>query len=131
MVGMWFVLTALSGLISVAAGAIGAHWSLSDELRGRFNVGVEYQFYHTLALFRVAWHGESVRWGLLHLAGAAFMLGIILFCGSLYYMGVTGNRSAALVTPYGGMTLMAGWLLLAICGVTWRGRLRPPVPTKP
>jgi uncharacterized membrane protein YgdD (TMEM256/DUF423 family) len=79
MVGMWFVLTALSGLISVAA----------------------------------------------------FMLGIILFCGSLYYMGVTGNRSAALVTPYGGMTLMAGWLLLAICGVAWRGRLRSPAPTKP
>ncbi|HMQ16770.1 MAG TPA: DUF423 domain-containing protein [Phycisphaerae bacterium] len=128
---MWFVLTALSGLISVAAGAIGAHWSLSDELRGRFNVGVEYQFYHTLALFLVAWLGARVRSGLVHLAGAAFMLGIILFCGSLYYMGVTGNRSAALVTPYGGMTLMAGWLLLAICGVTWRGRLRPPVPTKP
>lgn len=131
---MWFVITALSGLVAVAAGAASAHLSLSEELGEKARIGVQYQFYHTLALFMVAWMASRVRSPLVQLSGAAFLLGILCFCGSLYAMARTGNRALATVTPYGGVAFMVGWLLLAICGAIWSKRLRatdaPPAPSR-
>jgi uncharacterized membrane protein YgdD (TMEM256/DUF423 family) len=128
MAGMWFIIAALSGLWCVGAGAYGEHQSLSDELREKFRIGVAYQFYHTLALFMVAWLGTRVRSPLIHIAGCIFVIGMVLFSGSLYFMATQGNRSASIVTPYGGMSYMAGWLFLAFLGALWHKRLRPAAP---
>ena len=56
----------------------------------------------------------------LRLAGGAFLLGILLFSGSLYLLAFSGWRGFAWITPMGGMALLAGWGLLLWHGV--RGR---------
>jgi len=122
---MWFMVTALCGFAAVAAGAASAHFSLSEELRDQARIGVQYQFYHTVALFMVAWLATRVRSPIVHLSGVAFLLGIVCFCGSLYAMARTGNRALAMITPIGGSAFMLGWLLLALSGAVWHKRLRP------
>ena len=105
----------LAGL-AVGLGAFGAH-----ALRGRlspadlvtFETGVQYQMYHALALFAVAW--AMTRWeaGQLQWAGWLFVVGIVVFSGSLYALVLTGQRWLGAVTPLGGVALLAGWLLFA------------------
>jgi uncharacterized membrane protein YgdD (TMEM256/DUF423 family) len=111
---------ALSALISVAAGAFGAH-----ALRGRltpdhlavFETAARYQMYHALALFAVAW--ATTRWpGPLPVwAGWLFMAGTVLFSGSLYILALTGARWWGAVTPLGGIAFLAGWLCLALAAL--------------
>ncbi len=69
------------------------------------------QGWHALALFGCGVWAER-RGGLAHWAGAAFLLGIVLFCAATYSVGLAGV-SLGLVAPTGGLLLMLGWLLLA------------------
>jgi uncharacterized membrane protein YgdD (TMEM256/DUF423 family) len=113
------VLAAITGFLGVALGAFGAH-SLSayfkdkPHLEANFKTGVQYHFYHGLALLGVAW--ASGRWSssLIPLAGWLFLLGIILFSGSLYLLSLTGKRWLGAVTPFGGLAFLAGWACLAL-----------------
>jgi uncharacterized membrane protein YgdD (TMEM256/DUF423 family) len=112
----WLVLGALNGFVAVGAGAYGWHSLTVDDsaLRDVFAVGVDYQMWHALALFAVAWMAVR-RPGAVapHLAGIAFVAGIVLFSGSLYAMGLTGTMPVAGAAPAGGVCLMAGWAALA------------------
>jgi uncharacterized membrane protein YgdD (TMEM256/DUF423 family) len=79
-----------------------------------FETGARYQMYHALALFGAAWMAgrgapTEALW-----AGRLFVLGILLFSGSLYAMALTNNRNLGIVTPVGGVALIAGWCLLAL-----------------
>ncbi len=111
----FLLIAAASGFVSVTFGAFGAH-----ALRGRlddyhlriFHTGVEYQFYHTLALFVVGmllavYKIHSLRW-----VGWAFTFGIVLFSGSLYVLALTRVKAWGAVTPIGGAAFLVGWLLL-------------------
>jgi uncharacterized membrane protein YgdD (TMEM256/DUF423 family) len=74
--------------------------------------GVQMQGWHALALLGTGLWAPRGGW-LADLAGAAFTVGMLLFCGALYILGVQG-MSLGVVAPTGGMLLMLGWLLLAI-----------------
>lgn len=106
----------LAGL-AVAAGAFGAH-----ALRARltpgdlqvFETAARYQMYHGLALVAAGW--VSDRWpGRLPSAAAwCFLLGVVLFSGSLYALTLSGVRALGAITPLGGICFLAGWACLAL-----------------
>ena len=114
---LFMVLGAVSGAISVAAGAFGAH-ALRARVEPRmlevFETGARYQMYHALALMAVAW--ASTRWAgsLVNASGWLFVAGTLLFSGSLYAMTFTGIRALGAVTPIGGVCFIAGWVCLAL-----------------
>ena len=113
---MFFVVGALSAFLGVAAGAFGAHGlksHLSDEMLSVFEVGVRYQMYHAFALMAAAW--AQTKWPsvLVTTGGWLFVVGTILFSGSLYLLSVTGMRWLGMITPLGGLAFLAGWVCLA------------------
>jgi uncharacterized membrane protein YgdD (TMEM256/DUF423 family) len=113
----WLVLGALGGLLAVALGAFGAHGlkgMLDAELLHIFEKGVRYQAIHSLALLTTGLLLRETSLPSLHHAALAFTLGILLFSGSLYLLALTGNRSLGMITPLGGLSFLAGWLLLAL-----------------
>lgn len=118
MLKVTFLFAALSGLMSVGMGAFGAHalrQSLEPRLMNAFETGVAYQMSHSLVLLIVCllithW-GKSVA---IQVSAIAFMLGILLFSGSLYALALTEYKWLGPVTPLGGLAFMVGWLLLLI-----------------
>jgi uncharacterized membrane protein YgdD (TMEM256/DUF423 family) len=114
---LFFGLGALSAFASVAAGAFGAHAlraRLTPEYLAIFETAAQYQMSHGLGLLAVAW--AITRWpGALPLwAGWLFVIGTVLFCGSLYILALTGISWWGAVTPLGGVAFLAGWLCLAL-----------------
>ncbi|WP_417761315.1 DUF423 domain-containing protein [Shewanella sp.] len=111
-----FMLAAISGFFAVALGAFGAHGLKSvapPNLIAIFNLGVEYQFYHTFALIAVAFAGHWINSRLLNWAAGFFIAGIALFSGSLYLYAILGVKMLGIVTPFGGVCLLVAWMLLA------------------
>jgi uncharacterized membrane protein YgdD (TMEM256/DUF423 family) len=113
---VFFVLGAVSAFIGVAAGAFGAHGlksRLSVEMLSVFEVGVRYQMYHAFALMAAAW--AQARWpsSIVTAGGWLFVVGTVLFSGSLYLLSVSGDRWLGAVTPVGGVAFLAGWICLA------------------
>ncbi|MCG3129438.1 MAG: hypothetical protein FLDDKLPJ_00165 [Phycisphaerae bacterium] len=111
----WVRAAAINGLLAVAAGAFGAHalkTRLAADRLDVFETAARYQMYHALALLGVAWiAGRSPsRWA--SAGGTAFLLGTVIFSGSLYVYALGGGRAFARVTPIGGAALLAGWVLL-------------------
>jgi uncharacterized membrane protein YgdD (TMEM256/DUF423 family) len=109
-------LGAVFAMVSVAVGAFGAHGlraTLSEADLATFETAARYQMYHALGLVVVAW--VYARWpGTLPLlAGWLFVAGIALFSGSLYTLVLTGQRWLGAITPFGGLSFLAGWALLA------------------
>lgn len=112
----WWLGAALSGALVVMAGAFGAHaleGTLTPRLVAAFETGVRYQAWHTLALLAVlAWRGTAPLAGQ-RLAMGLWAAGMLLFSGSLYAMALTGARGLGMITPVGGVLMIAGWLALA------------------
>lgn len=113
-----FLLTAsISGALAVCLGAFAAHGlkaRLSTELLSAFRTGVDYQFYHTFALLAVALLIKHIGpSALLTAAGWLFLLGILLFSGSLYAMALGGPKWLGPITPLGGLCFIAGWVCTA------------------
>jgi uncharacterized membrane protein YgdD (TMEM256/DUF423 family) len=113
---------ALLAMLAVAAGAFAAHGlkTILDSYQlGIFETAARYQMYHAIALLAVgaiaSRPGYSARW--LKLSSLAFMLGIVLFSGSLYALALTGIGMLGAVTPLGGLAFILGWLALAIAAL--------------
>ena len=107
---------AISGALSVMLGAFGAHGlkdKLSEKMLGNYMTGVEYHFYHTLALLAVGLLALHFQSRLLAGSGWAFAIGILIFSGSLYVMAMTGITKLGAITPIGGLAFIIGWILLA------------------
>lgn len=114
---------ALLGALSVALGAFGAHGLkklVPPETVTTFETGVRYQFYHVFALLAVAilfdkFPGDWMKW-----AGLLFVIGIVLFSGSLYVLTVlkatntVGLSGIGAITPLGGLFLIAGWVAMFV-----------------
>lgn len=110
-------LGALSAFIAVAAGAFGAHaleQVLDADMQAVYQTAVDYQFFHSLGLVVIGiLHKASPRYG--HLAAAWLMLaGIVIFSGSLYILSTSGIKWLGMITPLGGLSFLAAWLILAI-----------------
>ena len=111
----FFVSGALAAFIAVALGAFGAHSlkdRLSPEMLNIFDVGVRYHMYHALGLLAVAW--AIARWpeASLNAAGWAFIVGIVIFSGSLYILSIFDIRWLGAITPLGGLAFLIGWAIL-------------------
>jgi len=115
--GRWtFVAGALLALTAVALGAFGAHSlraRLDPQMLAVFETGVRYQMYHALALILCSLAAAQWPGRLWQPAAAAFVVGIVLFSGSLYVMTLTAIRSIGWITPMGGFAFLIGWLMLA------------------
>ena len=113
----FIIIGAICAAVAVMLGAFGAHAlksKLDANMLAVFQTGVEYQFYHALGLLVI---------GLLLMspqapagtktAGWLLIAGIILFSGSLYALTLSGQRVLGMITPFGGLAFILGWLWLA------------------
>jgi uncharacterized membrane protein YgdD (TMEM256/DUF423 family) len=120
---------ALFALTGVAAGAFGAHalksWLPSERL-AVFETAVRYQGLHALALFASAWVLQHWPSRVALAAGACFITGTVLFCGSLYLVALIGESRFGIGTPFGGIAFLVGWTLLAVA-ILKPGKLSDPL----
>ncbi|MGY4660745.1 Uncharacterized membrane protein YgdD, TMEM256/DUF423 family [Pseudomonas sp. NFPP07] len=117
----FLMLAAFFGFTGVALGAFAAHGlknRLSAEYLAIFHTGVTYQLVHALALLGVALLATQIPGRLMTWAGASFAIGILLFSGSLYLLTLTGFSKLGIVTPFGGLAFLVGWLCLGLAA--WR-----------
>ena len=114
--------TILAGL-GVVLGAFGAHGLkkiVPPETVSSYQTGVQYQMYHAFALLIVGILSERLSSNLINWAGAFFVLGIVLFSGSLYLlaslkaMDKVGVSGIGIITPIGGLMFIVGWILLLV-----------------
>lgn len=113
----FFTIAAISGALAVLLGAFGAHLlkqRLVPDLIEIYKTGVQYQFYHTIALFVVALLGRNNPTKLLKWSGYLFITGMVIFSGMLYLLAITGIRSLGMVVPVGGVALVAAWVCLLL-----------------
>lgn len=106
----------VAAFLGVALGAFGAHAlkaRLSPDLLALFETGVRYQMYQAFALFAAAWGWSRWPRRAFVAAGVLFIVGIVVFSGSLYLLAFTQVRAWGAVTPLGGLAFLAGWLCLA------------------
>lgn len=101
--------------LAVALGAFGAHGlksQLSTEMLQTFKTGVDYHFYHALGLLLIGILAVSFPSDLIKWSAILLTAGIILFSGSLYALAITGIKWLGAITPLGGLSFIAGWVLL-------------------
>lgn len=122
----WMLLAGAGNMaLAVALGAFGAHALRAREAtlpleRGlaSWETAVQYHLVHALGLLAVGVAAQGldgmIRSGWLQWSGGLIAAGMLLFCGSLYLMTLTGWRGLGPVTPIGGICLILGWLLLAV-----------------
>ena len=114
----WVALGGLAGLLAVAAAAGAAHLPVQAGEARALASAVQMQGWHALALLACGLWGARGGW-LAHAAGAAFALGTLLFCGTVY-AGALGGPRLGLLAPVGGSLLMLGWLLLGLSAIRRR-----------
>jgi uncharacterized membrane protein YgdD (TMEM256/DUF423 family) len=120
---LFLVCAAISGFLSVSLGAFAAHGlkqSVTAEALAIWQTGVQYQMYHALALLGIALLYQQHPSKTLKLGGLAFILGSLLFSGSLYALALGAPHLVGVITPVGGLAFLLGWLLLALSA--WRLR---------
>ncbi len=118
----WVAAGAISAFLSVAIGAFGAHGlKLSDHYAAIYDTGVQYHMLHAVGMLLVGLLADKLgsprrlAW-----AGRAFVLGTVLFSGSLYVLSVTEISWLGAIAPLGGLSFLAGWALLASAALTSR-----------
>jgi uncharacterized membrane protein YgdD (TMEM256/DUF423 family) len=117
----WIKAVAISGLLSVLIGAFAAHaleTSISAQRMDTLYTAVKYQMFHSLALFGLVCVGDEIlalRWK--KFAAAFFLLGMILFSGSLYLLVATNISSLGMITPFGGIAFITGWVMLFLAAI--------------
>ncbi|CEG57735.1 DUF423 domain-containing protein [Legionella fallonii] len=114
---LYIVIATLSALIANALGAFGTHalkGKLAESSLVIFQTGIQYQFYHSLALLFTALLLFHIKNQWIIAAGIAFVSGIILFSGSLYILSITGIKWLGIITPLGGLSFLFAWGMLLI-----------------
>lgn len=122
-----FIASGIAGALAVALGAFGAH-ALRDhfatiadgQARQRlWETAAHYHLVHALAVGMAGYlSNKGTGATAANVAGLCFLAGILLFSGSLYAMAVTGVRALGAITPFGGLSFIAGWVAIAIAA--WR-----------
>lgn len=112
-------LAGLLGALAVGIGAFGAHGLEAIlESHGRletFETGVKYHFYHALAMLSVAiWYSLQPERKWLKTALWSFLIGILIFSGSLYILSLSGITWLGAITPLGGLAFILGWFSIVL-----------------
>ncbi|MGM0561883.1 MAG: DUF423 domain-containing protein [Pseudomonadota bacterium] len=111
---VWTAIGGVSALLTVLIGAFAAHGleaRLDEKALGWIDTAVRYQMFHALALIALGILGRAQERSLdITLAGYAFTLGTLLFCGLLYAMALGAPRVFGAVVPVGGLAFMVGWV---------------------
>lgn len=121
----WLLFAGVFGFLSVATGAFGAHalkGLLDAYSLNIYNTAVQYQMFHTLALLGVGLLQMALPQSSYRLAGWSFTAGMVLFCGSLYLLAISGMKWLGAVTPVGGLAFLTGWA--AMLHTTARARIK-------
>ena len=115
---VFIILGSLNAFLAVALGAFGAHGlqnKLTEQMLATYETGVKYHMMHALGLILIGiisrYTSGSV---LINWSGWLICAGIVLFSGSLYLLSISGIRWLGAVTPLGGLSFLAGWLLLVV-----------------
>ena len=121
----WIRVGGVLGFLAVGLGAFGAH-ALRDRLdalgtSATYQTAVQYHSLHAVALVCVGMIGTLGKGAVdVRLAGWSFLVGVIVFSGSLYVLSLTGMKWLGAITPIGGVALLLGWLALASAGAATR-----------
>jgi uncharacterized membrane protein YgdD (TMEM256/DUF423 family) len=118
---LWLAAGSANGLMAVAMGAFAAHGlkdTLPSEALGWVRTASEYQMWHGLALLALAILRRDRASRAAGIASWAFLLGIVLFSGSLYLLALSDWRGFAWITPIGGVALLLGWASLVWHGLS-------------
>ncbi|PIB96740.1 DUF423 domain-containing protein [Caulobacter sp. X] len=115
----WTGLAAVSGLLAVGFGAFGAHGVHDPKAAEWLRIGSQYQMAHALAVFAAFGLHRAGAKGM-GAAAALFLVGSLIFAGSLYAMALGAPRVLGAITPIGGVSFMIGWALLAWRAFTLR-----------
>ena len=114
---IWTAVGAASALFAVALGAFAAHGlraSLAPDLLAVFETGARYQMFHALALVALGLGAGRLPASAVRGVGMLFVLGSVLFSGSLYVLALSGVRALGAITPLGGLAYLGGWGWLAV-----------------
>ena len=116
----FLIIGILNALLCIALGAFGAHGlkrMLSADMLSVYHTGVQYHFYHALGIIVIGLlllHFPKSRL----MSGWLMMIGIVLFSFSLYALSITDMRTLGMITPFGGISFLTAWALLAYA--IWR-----------
>ena len=118
MAKLFLVIGSILGGTGVMIGAFGAH-ALKNllESSGRmetFETAVKYQFYHALALILLGILMSNNHHSFYQYSGYSFTLGTFIFSGSLYILCLSGITKFGMITPIGGLLMIAGWVFLLL-----------------
>lgn len=121
MARIWLLLGSVTGFLTVAGGAFGAHAlrdHLSPERMAVFETGARYAMLHACALLVTGLLARERKARALDVAGAAFAAGVVLFTGSLWALAISGVKALGAITPLGGLCFLTGWLALGRAAAT-------------
>lgn len=112
----WIIAGGILGFLGVAIGAFGAHGLkdyLTPEMQEVYKTGVLYQLVHSVVILAIGFYGDKI----FNISAMLFTMGIVLFSFSLYLYSLTYTVAFAIITPFGGVCLLAGWLMIVVKAV--------------
>ncbi len=114
----FIIIGAINAFLSVALGAFGAH-ALEGKISAKYietwNTGVQYQMFHAIGILIIGvMLGNLAPSSLLSWSGWLMLIGTILFSGSLYVLSLSGIKVLGAITPLGGVSFLAAWVLMII-----------------
>jgi uncharacterized membrane protein YgdD (TMEM256/DUF423 family) len=120
---IWTAVGAVSALLALALGAFGAHrlrGVLAPDMLEVFDLAARYLMTHALALVALGFGGARLPARAVTIVGTLFVLGCVLFSGSLFVLALTGVDAWGAVTPLGGVAWLVAWAWLAVAA--WKAR---------
>ncbi|MFE4122110.1 DUF423 domain-containing protein [Priestia sp. YIM B13486] len=120
---LFLIIGAINAILAVALGAFGAHGlegKISEKYLEVWKTGVQYQMFHAMGLFVIAFLlSKFPQSSLLTASGWIMFAGIVLFSGSLYVLSTSGIKVLGAITPLGGVAFIVAWILIVVAAVKW------------
>jgi len=120
---LFLIIGAINAMLAVALGAFGAHGlegKISEKYLEVWKTGVQYQMFHAMGLFVIAFLlNKFPQSSLLTASGWIMFAGVVLFSGSLYVLSTSGIKVLGAITPLGGVAFIVAWILIVVAAVKW------------
>ena len=120
---LFLIIGAINAMLAVALGAFGAHGlegKISEKYLEVWKTGVQYQMFHAMGLFVIAFLlSKFPQSSLLTASGWIMFAGIVLFSGSLYVLSTSGIKVLGAITPLGGVAFIVAWILIVVAALKW------------